>query len=71
MNSHTEPGHPCVTSRGSAPSWGERTWRKWTFCPSMVVVNCGNEFSRASAARQSNDVRQYSHSRCRVVISVP
>ncbi len=32
---------------------GERTWRKWMFWPSIVVVNCGYSFSRASQARQS------------------
>ena len=53
MNSTIEPGQPCVTTSGSASGSGERTWRKWMFWPSIVVVNWGNRFSRASHARQS------------------
>jgi hypothetical protein len=53
MNSATDPGQPCVMISGSASGSAERTCRKCTFWPSMVVVNCGNSFSRASAARQS------------------
>ena len=34
-------GQPWVTISGRASGWGERTWRKWTFWPSTVVVNCG------------------------------
>ncbi len=52
-NSATEPGHPCVRISGTAPGSGDRTCRKWMFCPSMVVVNCGKAFSFASCARQS------------------
>jgi hypothetical protein len=40
-NSAIEPGQPCVTISGNASSRSDRTCRKWTFCPSMVVVNCG------------------------------
>jgi hypothetical protein len=36
-----------------APGSGERTCKKWTFAPSMVVVNCGKLFSSAWQARQS------------------
>jgi hypothetical protein len=39
--STTVLGQPWVRISGSAPGSGERAWRKWTFCPSMVVVNCG------------------------------
>ena len=53
MNSTIEPGQPWVMISGSASGSGERTCRKWTFCPSIVVVNCGNSFSRASWPRQS------------------
>ncbi len=37
--SKTDIGQPCVTIKGSASGSGERTWRKWTFWPSIVVVN--------------------------------
>ena len=49
----TEPGHPCVMTSGSAPSYSERTWMKWISTPSILVVNCGSAFSLASHARQS------------------
>ena len=53
MNSTIEPGQPWVTITGSASGSGERAWRKWMFWPSILVVNWGNRFSRASHARQS------------------
>jgi hypothetical protein len=40
-NSTPEPGQPCVSTRGRASGSGERTCRKWTLAPSIVVVNCG------------------------------
>jgi hypothetical protein len=40
-NSAIEPGQPWVMMSGKAVGSGERTCRKWMFCPSMVVVNCG------------------------------
>lgn len=52
-NSTIDPGQPCVMISGVASGSGERTWAKCTFAPSIVVVNCGHSFSRASAARQS------------------
>jgi hypothetical protein len=52
-NSMTEPGQPCVMTRGRASACGERTWRKWMPSPSITVRNCGNAFSRVSVARQS------------------
>ena len=52
-NSTIEPGQPCVMISGVAPGSGERTCAKCTFAPSIVVVNCGQSLSRASAARQS------------------
>ena len=39
--STTDIGQPCVEISGRASGSGERTWRKWTFWPSIVVVNCG------------------------------
>jgi hypothetical protein len=59
-NSATEPGQPWVRISGIAFSSGDRTWRKCTFAPSIVVVNWGNSLSRASSFRQSYEVRQYS-----------
>jgi hypothetical protein len=59
-NSATEPGHPCVRISGSAFGSGERTCRKCTLVPSIVVANCGNSLSTASCLRQSNEVRQCS-----------
>ncbi|HSK82045.1 MAG TPA: hypothetical protein VK902_01390, partial [Rubrobacter sp.] len=38
-NSTTELGYPWLMISGSAPGSEERTCRKWTFWPSMVVVN--------------------------------
>ena len=52
-NSTTDPGQPWISSSGVASGSGERTWRKWRLAPSMVVVNCGSWFSRASCSRQS------------------
>jgi hypothetical protein len=48
-----EPGHPCVMMSGMALGCLERTWMKWMSRPSIVVVNCGKAFSRASSLRQS------------------
>ena len=53
MNSTTEPGQPCVTIKGKAPEDAERMCKKWIRCPSIVVVNWPNPFSRASCTRQS------------------
>jgi len=53
MNSATEPGQPCVMISGRASGEAERTCRKCTRCPSITVVNCGNELSSASCTRQS------------------
>ena len=53
MNSTTEPGQPWVMISGKASGSAERTCRKWIRCPSIVVVNWPNPFSRASCARQS------------------
>ena len=61
-NSATELGKPCVISSGFAPGRSERTCRKWMRWPSISVVNCGYWLSRASWARQSYCVRQYSAS---------
>jgi hypothetical protein len=52
-SSTIEPGHPCVTMSGIALGCLERTWMKWMSSPSILVVNCGNAFSRASHLRQS------------------
>ena len=57
-NSRIEPGQPWVTISGRAFGSGERTWRKWTFWPSISVVNCGWALIRASVARQSYSFRQ-------------
>jgi hypothetical protein len=38
---------------GKASSWGDRTWMKWMWSPSISVMNWGRAFSRASALRQS------------------
>ena len=56
--SKTEPGHPCETISGSAFSWRERTWKKCTSTPSIVVTYCGHAFSCASALRQSYSLPQ-------------
>jgi len=48
-----EPGQPCVTTIGSAPLCGERTWMKWMSSPSISVRNCGRAFSSASHLPQS------------------
>jgi hypothetical protein len=52
-NSAIEPGQPWLTISGSAPGSGDRTCRKCTPVPSMVVANCGWALIRASVARQS------------------
>ena len=48
-----EPGQPWVTISGSASSWSERTWMKWTSTPSISVMKCGRAAKRCSKARQS------------------
>ena len=48
-----DPGHPCVTMIGKAPSCFERTWMKWMSTPSISVMNCGSAWSLASTCRQS------------------
>jgi hypothetical protein len=48
-----EPGHPCVTISGSAPSCRERTWMKWISGPSISVMKFGRAFSAVSHGRQS------------------
>ncbi len=48
-----EPGQPCVTITGRAPSCSERTWMKWMSTPSISVMKCGSACSRASTLRQS------------------
>ena len=48
-----EPGQPCVTMSGSAPSCWERTWMKWMSNPSISVMKCGRALSFASHVRQS------------------
>ena len=59
-NSTDVEGQPWVRMIGSASGAGERTWKKWMFWPSMVETNWGTLLIRASCARQSNVVRQYS-----------
>ena len=49
----TDPGQPWVMINGSAFSWGEGAWMKWTSTPSIWVMNCGREFSWRSHLRQS------------------
>jgi hypothetical protein len=53
-----EPGHPCVTMIGNAPSCCERTWMKWMSTPSISVMNWGRAWSRFSTMRQSYSVAQ-------------
>ncbi len=53
-----EPGHPWLTTSGSASSCRERTWMKWMSRPSISVMNCGSAFSSASHLRQSYSVAQ-------------
>ena len=57
-NSRNDPGQPWDMTSGTAPGWRERTCRKWMSSPSIVVVNCGIWFSRASVARQSYRLAQ-------------
>jgi len=52
LNSTNEPGHPWVTTSGSAPGSCERTCRKWMVAPSMSVVNWGKALRLAYARRQ-------------------
>ena len=61
--STTEPGQPCVRISGKASGSGDLTCRKWMSWPSISVMNCGQAFSLASAARQSKPSRQYPASR--------
>ncbi len=56
--STTVPGQLCVSTSGVTSGSGERTCRKCTFCPSIVVVYCGYALSLASQARQSYSCRQ-------------
>jgi hypothetical protein len=48
-----EPGHPCMTMTGNAPSCSERTWMKRMSTPSIWVTNSGKACSFASTWRQS------------------
>jgi hypothetical protein len=41
-----EPGQPWLRMSGSGPGSGERTCRKRTLVPSMVVMNCRWELIR-------------------------
>ena len=43
---------------GSAFSFDDLTWMKWTSTPSISVMNCGKALSFASALRQSYSVVQ-------------
>ena len=52
-SSITDPGQPWVMISGSASSCSERTWMKWTFTPSISVVNCGKALSLASMRPKS------------------
>jgi hypothetical protein len=57
-SSMMEPGQPCVMISGSALSWRDVTWMKWTSTPSISVLNCGSAFSLFSQVRQSYSVVQ-------------
>ena len=48
-----EPGQPWVTTIGSALGSFDFTWMKWMSTPSILVMNIGSAFSRASTSRQS------------------
>lgn len=61
--STTDIGQPCVRTSGNAFGSGDLTCRKWMFCLSIVVVNCGYSLSFASHARQSYPSSQYATSR--------
>src|SRR5262249_787559 len=56
--SATEPGQPWLSTSGSGSGSGERTCKKCTLVPSMIVVNCGCSLIRLSHARQSYRSRQ-------------
>lgn len=53
-----EPGQPCVTMSGRAPSCFDRTWMKWMSSPSISVMKFGSAFSLASTLRQSYSFSQ-------------
>ncbi len=57
-SSTIEPGQPCVMTNGNAFSCADFTWMKWMSSPSILVLNCGSAFSRASHRRQSYSVVQ-------------
>lgn len=59
LESTMEPGQPCVMIRGVASGSGERMCARWMSAPSIVVMNWGHWFRRASAARQSYSCRQW------------
>ena len=54
----TEPGQPCVMINGNAFLCADSTWMKWMSSPSILVLNCGSAFNRASHRRQSYSVVQ-------------
>src|SRR5215813_5178408 len=56
--SATEPGQPWLSTSGSGSGSGERTCKKCTLVPSMIVVNCGWSLIRLFHARQSYRSRQ-------------
>src|SRR5215212_5850646 len=68
---HNRAGYPWLMISGSASGSGERTCRKWTFWPSMVVVNCAYSLSFASHWRQSYPFCQYSASSLRCPNGTP
>ena len=53
LNWVNEPGQSWISNNAIASGRGDRTCTKWTCCPSISVVNCGNSFNLASMARQS------------------
>ena len=53
-----EPGQPCVMINGNVFSCVDFTWKKWMSSLSILVLNCGSAFSRASHFRQSYSVVQ-------------
>ena len=65
MYSNTDPGQPWISSSGRASDLAERACTKWIDCPSTSTRYWLYELRSASCARQSNVVRQYSHSSCR------
>jgi hypothetical protein len=62
-NSRNDPGHPWVTSSGTAPGSAEGTWAKWITWPSMTVMNCGTSFSRPWKEEKSNSCQASAISR--------